>query len=113
MATVAMAYQTLVHCKCSHRCISKSCRYKEAAEIVLNKGLSNVKGACQKMKTSDANKRAVYGSRGTFQERQFTSEEERRVASLERSVEALMMRGIHYLLSGYIFLSYDPGQVWL
>ena len=69
----------------------RGCRHKEAAITVFNEGPTNIQIACQRINTLIANKKAVYGSRVTFQERQFTLEEERRVSDLEKSVNTLMM----------------------
>ena len=71
----------------------KGCRHKDAAMVVLNESPKNIQAACQRIKNIVANKKAVYGSRVSFQERQFTLDEEKRVSRLEKSVEALLMRG--------------------
>ena len=52
----------------------RGCRHKEAAITVLNEGPTNIQIAGQRIKTLIASTRAVYGSRVTFQERQFTLE---------------------------------------
>ena len=70
----------------------RGCRFKEAAMTILNEGPTTIQAACQRIKTLVANKKAVYGSsRVSFQERQFTLEEKKRMSRLEKSVETLMM----------------------
>ena len=63
--------------------------------IVLNEGPASIQSACQRVMTLIANKRVVYGSKVSFQERAFTLEEERKVSNIEKSLDAiqLMLRG--------------------
>ena len=67
----------------------RGCNNKEAASFVLVSSPSTIQEACQKMKMVIANKKAVEGSKVSFQERVFTSQEDKRVSDLERKVNVI------------------------
>lgn len=62
----------------------RGCKYKEAAALALNQCPSSIQEACRAVKTIMANKKAIFGSKVSFQERYFTAQEEERVSSTEK-----------------------------
>ena len=67
----------------------RGCRYKEAAALALNQCPSSIQEACRSVKTIMANKKAIFGSKVSFQERHFTAQEEERFSNLEQKVHII------------------------
>ena len=67
----------------------RGCKHKDAATTVMNESPATIHDACKRIKTILANKKAIGGSKVSFQERQFTVAEETRVAGLEKKVDDL------------------------
>ncbi|MCG8034644.1 MAG: hypothetical protein JAZ03_21075 [Candidatus Thiodiazotropha taylori] len=67
----------------------RGCRDKEAAALVINEGPHTIQEACQKLKTVVANRKAIFGTKVSFQERVFTVEEEKRVSEIEHKLDHL------------------------
>ena len=67
----------------------RDCKHKDAARTVIYESPATIHNACKRIKTILANKKAIGGSKVSFQERQFTVTEETRVAGLEKTVNDL------------------------
>ena len=67
----------------------RGCKHKEASAYVFNESPRTIQEACQKVKTVLANRKAIFGSKVSFQERAFTLEEERRVSEMEKQIQTL------------------------
>ena len=67
----------------------RGCKYKEAAALVFSEAPQTIQEACKKVKTLLANRKAIFGTKVTFQEKAFTLQEEKRVSGIERKVDSL------------------------
>ena len=67
----------------------RGCKHKDAAMTVMNESPATIHDACKRRKTILANKKAIGGSKVSFQERHFIVAEETRVAGLEKKVDNL------------------------
>ena len=79
MDSVALTIQKL-----ATEAFLRGCRHKEAAALALNQCPSTIQDACKAVRTLIANKKAIFGSKVSFQERHFTSQEEERVSNIEK-----------------------------
>ena len=59
-------------------------KFKDAATLVMNEAPNSIQEECRRVKTVIANKKAVWAAKVSFQERAFTFQEEKRVASIEK-----------------------------
>ena len=67
----------------------RGCKHKEAAALVLSEAPETIQKASKKVKTVLANPKAIFGTRVTFQETDFTLQEGKRVSDIERKVDSL------------------------
>ena len=67
----------------------RGCKYKEAAALVSNEAPQTIQEACQKIKTVLANRKAIFGSKVSFQEKAFSIQEETRVSDIEKKLDTL------------------------
>ena len=67
----------------------RGCKHKEAAALLCNEAPQNIQEACQKVKTVFVNRKAIFGTKVSFQEKAFTFQEENRVSEIERKVDSL------------------------
>ena len=67
----------------------RGCRHKEAAALALNQCPNTIQDACKAVRTLIANKKAIFGSKVSFKERHFTSQEEERVSNIEKRLYTL------------------------
>ena len=79
----------------------RGCRHKEAAALVFNEAPQNIQEACQKIKTVLANRKAIFGTKVSFQEKAFTLQEENRVSGIEKKVDSLTEMITRYSQSPY------------
>ena len=62
---------------------------QETAALVFNEAPQTIQEACKKVKTVLANRKAIFGTKVTFQENTFTLQEEKRVPDIERKVDSM------------------------
>ena len=67
----------------------RGCKHKEAAALVSNEAPQTIQEACQKIKTVLANRKAIFGSKVSFQENAFSIQEETRVSDIEKKLDTL------------------------
>ena len=67
----------------------RGCKHKEAAALVSNEAPQTIQEACQKIKTVLANRKAIFGSKVSFQEKAFTVQEETRISGIEKKIDSL------------------------
>lgn len=67
----------------------RGCKHKEAAALISNEAPQTIQETCKKIKTVIANRKAIFGSKVSFQEKAFTVQEENRVSEVERKLDTL------------------------
>ena len=79
-------FETTVLQKIATEAFLRGCRNKESTSLVLISTPKTIHEACQRIKTTVANKKNLEGPKVSFQERLFSVQEEKRVSDLERKV---------------------------
>ena len=87
----------------------RGCKFKDAAKLVMNEALKSIQEACRRVKTVNANKKAVGATKVSFQERAFTFQEETRVASIDKKVDDLV-ETFHRAIPSYRSPSRSPSR---